>query len=141
VPEELARDWTLLRRLTAAPDIALLAHGSHQTPDEVAALYFALGRTLGLDRLRSWSQRLTPPEHWDRLALRRLTEDLSATQRGLARKLLANGGKGAAAVEAWACLNAAALERVQDFAAALESSGELSIAKLMLAASQVRSLA
>jgi glutamate dehydrogenase len=141
VPEELARDWTLLRRLTAAPDIALLAHGSHQTPDEVAALYFALGRTLGLDRLRSWSQRLTPPEHWDRLALRRLTEDLSATQRGLARKLLANGGKGAAAVEAWACRNAAALERVQDFAAALESSGELSIAKLMLAASQVRSLA
>jgi glutamate dehydrogenase len=141
VPEELARDWTLLRRLTAAPDIALLAHGSHQAPDDVAALYFALGRTLGLDRLRSWSQRLTPSEHWDRLALRRLTEDLSATQRGLARKLLADGGKGASAVEAWACRNAAALERVHDFATALESSGELSIAKLMLAASQVRSLA
>ncbi|MBN9587840.1 MAG: NAD-glutamate dehydrogenase [Alphaproteobacteria bacterium] len=138
VPEEIAHDVALLPALAAAPDIALLAHDAHRAPAQVAALYFALGRTLGLDRLRGWGQRLSPSEHWDRLALRRLTEDLSATQRALARRLLADGSGG---IDAWAARNAAALERIHGFAAAMESSGELSIAKLMLAASQVRNLA
>jgi glutamate dehydrogenase len=140
VPEALARDIALLPALAAAPDIALLAHDAGQAPDQVAALYFALGRTMGLDRLRGWSRRLSPPEHWDRLALRRLTENLSATQRGLARKLLAAGGGGETAVRRWADTNAAALERIDSFTRALEGSGELSIAKLMLAASLVQNL-
>jgi glutamate dehydrogenase len=140
VPEAVAHDTALLPALAAAPDIALLAHDTRQAPDQVAALYFALGRTMGLDRLRDWSRRLSPSEHWDRLALRRLTENLSATQRGLARKLLAGGGGGEMAVRRWADANGAALERIDSFAAALESSGELSIAKLMLAASQVQNL-
>jgi glutamate dehydrogenase len=140
VPEAVAHDTALLPALAAAPDIALLAHDTRQAPEQVAALYFALGRTMGLDRLRDWSRRLSPSEHWDRLALRRLTENLSATQRGLARKLLAGGGGGEAAVRRWADANGAALERIDSFAAALESSGELSIAKLMLAASQVQNL-
>jgi glutamate dehydrogenase len=140
VPEEIARDTALLPALAAAPDIALLAHDGGAAPDQVASLYFALGETLGLDRLRDWSARLAPSGHWDRLALRRLTEDLSATQRTLARKLLAEDGGDAAAVGRWARRNRLALERAHAFAATLENSGELSIAKLMLAASQVRAL-
>jgi glutamate dehydrogenase len=141
VPDAIAHDIALLPALAAVPGIVLLAHDARQPPDQVAALYFALGRTLGLDRLRGWAQRLSPSEHWDRLALRRLTEDLSATQRGLARRLLAADGGGEAAVQRWAEENKTALDRIRGFAAALEGSGELSIAKLMLAASQVRNLA
>jgi len=142
MPEDLATDLGLLPRLAAAPDVTLLAHDAKAAPGAVAALYFALGSKLGLDRLRMLAVKLILPEHWDRLALRRLLDDLSAAQRGIARNLLDGGtADGPAAVEQWADAHAAALERTRSFLAALESSGELSISKLMLASSQVQALA
>jgi glutamate dehydrogenase len=102
----------------------------------VTPLYFALGTTLGLDRLRSVANRYQPPEHWDRLALRRLLDDLSQSQRAIARKLLA-GGTG---VEEWAHAQGDALERTRVFLGTLEASGEISVAKLMLASSQIQNL-
>jgi glutamate dehydrogenase len=147
LPHDLAADLALLPRLAAAPDVALLVHEAGADADAVVALYFALGQRLGLDRLRSLASRLTLPEHWDRMALRRLLDDLSATQRSLARGLLngthKNGAApdGAALVEQWADAHAGALERTRSFLTALEGSGELSISKLMLASSQVQNLA
>ena len=66
-------------------------------------------------------------------------DDLSAAQRGIARGLIADEGEGA--VERWAQKHGAALERTRAFLTTLEGSGELSIAKLMLASSQIQSLA
>jgi glutamate dehydrogenase len=139
VPEDIAHRLALLPALAAAPDIALLAHKEKQPVPHVAALYFALGKISGADRLRGWSAALTPSQHWDRLALRRLNEDLSATQRALTHRLLATDGNGRP-LETWSDKNATALARIHTFAKALEDGGDMSIAKVMLAASQVRSL-
>jgi glutamate dehydrogenase len=138
VPEALAADIAVLPRLAAAPDIALLARDSKTELGEVAALYFALGARLGLDRLRALAAKLSPTEHWDRLALRRLLDDLSAAQRGIAAPLLAESG--AEPLEKWIEVKAPALARTRAFLAVLEESGELSIAKLMLASSQIQGL-
>jgi glutamate dehydrogenase len=135
VPEELGRDMTLLAPLAAALDVALLAHDTGAQPAKVAALYLALGRKLGLDRLRALAGKFTPPEHWDRLALRRLMDDLSQSQRGIAAQLLRDGSS----VENWAGRQSEALERTRSFLNTLEGSGELSVAKLMLASSQIQS--
>ncbi len=137
VPEDLARDMVLLPALAAALDVALLAQAVKMTPEKTAALYFELGDRIGLSRLRGLAGQYAPPEHWDRLALRRLMDDISATQRGIAQQLLTDGGT----VEDWAQSQDKALDRTRAFLATLEGSGELSIAKLMLAASQIRSLA
>jgi len=136
VPEDLARDMTLLLPLAAALDVALLAHETRMSPDKVAPLYFALGNTLGLDRLRALAGKFAPPEHWDRLALRRLMDDLSASQRGITIKLL----NSSTSVEDWARSQDGALERTRAFLNTLEASGELSVAKLMLASSQIQNL-
>ena len=136
VPEDLARDMVLLTPLAMALDVALLAHDTGKDTDKVAPLYFALGEKLGLDRLRTLASRYQPPEHWDRLALRRLLDDLSQSQRGIAKKLLA-GGTG---VEEWAQIQGEALERTRNLLSTLEASGELSVAKLMLASSQIQNL-
>jgi len=136
VPDDLARDMALLGALAAAPDVALLAGQSGRDVTQVASLYFALGETLGLDRLRALAGRLLPPDHWDRLALRRLWEDLAAAQRAIADRLLAEGGS----VADWARAHADALERTRAFLATLEGSGDLGVAKLMLASSQIQSL-
>ncbi|HEU0161647.1 MAG TPA: NAD-glutamate dehydrogenase [Rhizomicrobium sp.] len=136
VPDDLARDMALLGALAAAPDIALLAGQSGRAMTDVTRLYFTLGETLGLDRLRALAGRLLPPDHWDRLALRRLWEDLAAAQRSIAGRLLAEGGNTAD----WATAHADALDRTRAFLATLEGSGDLSVAKLMLASSQIQSL-
>jgi glutamate dehydrogenase len=122
--------------LAAALDVALLAHDTGVPPGKVAPLYFALGEKLGLDRLRALAGKFSPPEHWDRLALRRLMDDLSASQRGIAAKLLTGGSD----VEDWAKSQSEALARTRLFLNTLEASGELSVAKLMLASSQVQNL-
>jgi len=80
--------------------------------------------------------KFSPSEHWDRLALRRLLDDLSQSQRGIAIKLLKSG----TGVEDWAKAQDGALERTRGFLGTLESSGELSVAKLMLASSQIQNL-
>ncbi len=145
-PPELARDIGLLPLLGVAPEIATLARSGGHAIGCVAKLYFGVGDILGLDRLRLLAGRIAPAEHWDRLAIRRLIDDLFAAQRMLAQSLLAGLGKEAGAGEAekalaaWADKNADSLVRSKSFLAALESSGDLSIAKLTLANSQIHKL-
>ena len=147
VPAELAREWTLLRRLSVAPEITHLTKSSGLQLPTIAKLYFGVGGLLGLDRLRLLAARIAPHEHWDRLAIRRLVDDLFAAQRVLAQSLLPGLSKESRPADAakilvsWAEKNEAALERTRAFLAALETSGELSIAKLTLANSQIHKLA
>jgi glutamate dehydrogenase len=147
VPEDLARDIGLLPLMGVAPEIAQLGRATGHDINMVASLYFGIGAKLGLDRLRLMAARITASEHWDRLAIRRLVDDLFAAQRALSQSLLAKLPKNAgraeaqAALENWAAAQAEALERTRAFLGALETSGELSIAKLTLANSQIHKLA
>ena len=94
-----------------------------------------------------WRHALSAGEHWDRLAIRRLVDDLFAAQRALSQTLLAHlpatatADQAMAALQEWAASQAEALARTRNFLATLETTGELSIAKLTLANSQVHKLA
>ena len=146
VPDDLARDIGLLPLLGVAPEIAQLARATQHRLEAVAALYFGAGTVIGLDRLRRLAARIAPSEHWDRLAIRRLVDDLFAAQRAISQSLLtdlppdASRQDAAKAVSAWAEAHADALARTRDFLSQLEASGELSIAKLTLANSQIHKL-
>jgi glutamate dehydrogenase len=147
-PLDIAEDVGVLPLMGAAPEIALLAHAKSLPVDLVAGAYFAIGKTVGLDRLRGLASRIVSAEHWDRLAIRRITDDLYSAQRALTADALAASGagktnrdEGAAAVEAWATAHDDALSRTKNFLAELERGGELSIARLTLASSQVHTLA
>ena len=137
VPEDLARDIVLLPALQAAPDVALLAHTAGKRSEDVIALYATLGDTLGFEKLRNQASRLSPPDHWDRLALRQLLDNLASAQAGIAARLLA----GNESVEDWIAQRQGALARAQSFLDSVDHSGDLSVAKLMLASSQVQNLA
>jgi glutamate dehydrogenase len=139
LPADIADAVALLPLLAAAPDIVRLATQAKADPARAAALYGAVGERLGLARLRGLSAKLNLPEHWDRLAVRRLLDDLASAQRNLTEKLLASGETDA--LEAWSQANREALARMHAFLEAIESAGELSVAKLLLAASQIQNLA
>jgi glutamate dehydrogenase len=146
VPGDLARDIGLLPLLGVAPEIAQLARATRHRLETVAALYFGAGTVIGLDRLRLLAGRIAPSEHWDRLAIRRLVDDLFAAQRAISQSLLthlppeASCEAAAKAVDAWAQDHADTLARTRDFLSQLEASGDLSIAKLTLANSQIHKL-
>jgi glutamate dehydrogenase len=147
VPDELARDIGLLPLLGVAPEVAQLARTTGHEMGPVAALYFGVGAKLGLDRIRLLAARISASEHWDRLAIRRLVDDLFAAQRALSQSLLgklpatATADDARKTLESWAASQAEALERTRAFLGALETTGELSIAKLTLANSQIHKLA
>ena len=150
VPADVAEDIGVLPLMAAAPEVALLAHNQSLNLDLVAGAYFAMGAEVGLDRLRGLAQRITGGEHWDHLAIRRISDDLFAGQRALTAAALAmlppekaKGARaeGVEAVKLWAASKADALVRARSFLAALERTGELSVAKLTLANSQIHELA
>jgi glutamate dehydrogenase len=150
VPLDVADDIAILPLMGGMPEIASLARARGMNVDLVAGAYFATGAEVGFDKLRGQAARIVGDEHWDRLAIRRLNDDLFAGQRALTSdalhfldltKLPRSRAEGAAAVKAWADANKDRLERTRLFLAALEQSGEPSVAKLTLASSQIRQLA
>ncbi|HEX3673191.1 MAG TPA: NAD-glutamate dehydrogenase [Rhizomicrobium sp.] len=150
VPHDLADDVAALQLWSTAPEIAQLAYARSLDIDLVAGAYFAVGAIIGLDRLRGFASRINANEHWDRLAIRRIVDDLYAGQRALTAQVLAGfeGDKmdrtradGAKAADAWAEQRADMLARTKSFLEELERTGDLSIAKLTLANSQIHELA
>ncbi len=146
-PHAVAEAVAVLPLLGAAPEIAKLAHDSGLDIDLVAGAYFAIGTVVGLDRLRGLASRIAASEHWDRLAIRRIADDLFAGQRALAAQVLQKFAKtgtradGAEAVQQWAVSHGDMLTRTREFLNELERTGDLSIAKLTLANSQIHELA
>ena len=150
VPLDVAEDIAILPLMAGMPDIAALAHAQGLSIDLVAGAFFATGAITGIDRMRGLADKIQSGEHWDRLALRRIVDDLFAGQRALTANALKfldlsrsprKRSDGADAAAKWAETNHDALARARSFLAALERAGEPSIAKLTLANSQVRQLA
>jgi glutamate dehydrogenase len=149
VPEDVADDVAALSLWSTAPEIAQLAFNRNLDVDLVAGAYFAVGAIVGIDRLRGLAQRISANEHWDRLAIRRIVDDLYAGQRALTAQVLQGyendkidrtRAEGSTAADAWAEHQADALSRTKSFLDELERTGDLSIAKLTLANSQIHEL-
>ncbi len=149
-PLDLAEDIAALPLLGAAPEIIQLAHARDLDIDLVAGAYFAVGETVGLDRLRGLALRIAAAEHWDRLAIRRIVDDLFAGQRALAAQVLPPSSPAQGRTQppgrrrcglGMGPAKADALGRTRSFLDELERTGDLSIAKLTLANSQVHALA
>jgi glutamate dehydrogenase len=149
-PLDVAEDVAVLPLMSAAPEIAQLAFNRSLDVDLVAGAYFAIGAIVGIDRLRGLASRISGGEHWDRLAIRRIVDDLFAGQRALTAQVLhgfendkidRTRAEGSNAADEWAKEHTEALERTRTFLDELERTGELSIAKLTLANSQIHELA
>ena len=132
VPHDLADEIAALPLFGTAPEIARIANNKSLSVDLVAGTYFAIGAEVGIDRLRGLSRRIVGLEHWDRLAIRRLNDDLFSAQRALTNEALSlldasksNGTRedGAAVARQWVKEHEAALARAKAFLAALEGAG------------------
>jgi glutamate dehydrogenase len=149
-PEALAGGISLMRPLVAAADIADLARDANWPVAAMARLYHQVGAAFDFDRLRAAAGSIPSADHFDRLAVRRLIEELMLEQRALTQAVAAasNSSVGDSeeaaetAVDAWIGSRLATVEALRASVDEIEGSGAgWTFAKLTIANSAIRSLA
>ncbi|GIU67817.1 NAD-glutamate dehydrogenase [Candidatus Phycosocius spiralis] len=150
-PAQLAKSIACLLPLTSATDIVDIASAKAMQVDRVARLYHALGASVGFDEIRAAANQTSTPDHWDRVATRRLIEEFMGEQSALtasvcehvkAMNLMGSDAAWArAAMESWTRLNGLELGRTSGALAELRASqGGWSFAKLAIANNQLKEL-
>jgi glutamate dehydrogenase len=142
VPAELVGPVPLLEPMISACDIADIALDLSCPVAVAAEAHGALGERLGIERLFAAAIHLTSDDHWERLAIRRIIEDLSEEQAALARAALSmsKARDGRSAIIAWALAHEAQIARVAGAFDEIEAAGTLTASRLSLALGHVRDL-
>ena len=152
VPADLAKFVSALSPLTSATDIVDIAAENGLAVEPVGRLYHALGHVVGLDDVRAAADISSVGDHWDRVAARRLVEELMVLQGALTASACAHGkSKGLSGVDAewakavvdsWSAHNQVELERARLAISDLrDSPGGWSFAKFAIANTQLKELA
>jgi glutamate dehydrogenase len=149
-PEALAREVAELRPLTNGLDVADLARRSGWPVHPAALLHCVIGAEFGIDALREAAGTLTLDQHWDRLVVRRASEDFAEVQLRLcetaaaaigAPKKNAANAEIAAAARAWIAAIGQPAQRARAAFAELNAQGQWTFAKLMLIQAELNALA
>ncbi len=133
VPADLAHRIASLEPLSSSCDIVLLTERCAQPLDDIARTYFAVGARIGLDWLRDSAGLAATGDHWDRLALGSIVEDLYDQQRELTGMALAEGG-----LDTWERNHVKALDRARELISEMQSSGAVTVGRLGYVARQIR---
>jgi glutamate dehydrogenase len=155
-PADLARDIALLTPMTCALDVLDLAARRGWALEPAARIFFANGELLAFDALRVGAEEIRPQLHWDRLAVRRLTEEFFSHQAEIcdaamawAESVARSPGAGVIpdarwahdVVAAWRRTRGAAAEAAAAALADMAASGGWSLGKLAMASAHLRELA
>ncbi|QTC90809.1 NAD-glutamate dehydrogenase [Brevundimonas goettingensis] len=150
VGEDLAKTIAMLRPLVATADIGDLAREAGWAEPAMARLYHQVGAAFDFDRLRAAAGGIQSGDHFDRLAVRRLIEDLMSEQVALTRAVArasdasvgASEAAAEAAVDAWIGPRKAVVEGVRASVDEIEGSGSgWTFAKLTIANGAIRAVA
>jgi len=148
-PDELAQDVAFLRPLTSSSDVIDIASGAAWPLEAVACLYHAVGDRFSFDRLRSAGGDVGSDDHWDRLAVRRLIEDLYSDQQCIVELVLQDLERPDApspewaheTLDTWATANAYEVDRVEESLAEVVATGGWTLAKLAIGVTTLREFA
>jgi len=142
VPEPVARRVASLSPLRSSLDVVQVGRVSSRPIPEVGEIYYAIGANLGLDWLRLAAEAIEPEDHWERLAVTAIIDDLYGQQRALTNSVFAhaNGHTGSAALEHWQKKHSSPINRSRDLIEEFKAGGTVDISKLAFANRQFRSM-
>lgn len=150
-PEALAQAVAALQPVTTAADLVDLGNASSWSVENVARLYHQVGAAFGFDRLRSAAGSFVGGDAFERLAVRRLIEDMLSEQTAITQAVLkfaANAQAGddeasaKAAVTSWGALRTEAVRAAKRTVEDIEQAGGgWTFAKLTIANAALRGLA
>jgi glutamate dehydrogenase len=149
-PKEIAHQVALYQPLTIATVLADLARAQNWPVAAAARLYHHIGGVFAFDRLRAAAGAKTADDVYERLAVRRLIEDMLEEQAALTRAVMAYAGRpeagedaaaAKATVASWSALKAEAVRTAKSTIANIEKEGGgWSFAKLTIANAALRTL-
>jgi glutamate dehydrogenase len=144
-PPSVARRAASLETLAGAGDLMQAARANGCSIEEAARLYFRLGERLSLAALGIGAQKLPRDGQWPSQAAISMLDELAALHADLLASVLrAAGPAGAsdpdAALARWGEGRALALERVDRLKEELAAAGQLDLAMLSVAISELRTL-
>ncbi|MEO8812990.1 MAG: NAD-glutamate dehydrogenase [Caulobacteraceae bacterium] len=151
-PKDIAHSIALMRPLNAAVTLADLAAGGAWSLDAAAQLYNRVGGGFGFDRLRAAAGSRLVGDTYERLAVRRLIEDMMNEQAAVAAAVMAFAGappgaaaperEAAAALAGWSSAHAEPVRLARRAVEDIEKApGGWSFAKLTIANAALRDLA
>lgn len=155
-PIELAREVSSLRVLSSATDIIDIAQNKNIPIEATAKIYHAIGEHIGFDELRAHAGLAITPDHWDRVAVRRIMEDFMAEQALMTENMIAyistdekyknqinskNSQWVDGAIKSWLDKNKIAFDRTKHALKELSQSGNWTFAKLSIANTQLKEFA
>ena len=142
LPDKLAVQVAALDSVPALLDIVEIAEQLGLRPQEVATLYFELGRGLRLDWIRREIEDLDVDGRWRAVARSTLRESLLEQQRTLLMSILRGRGKDEppAALANWLTRRKDGIHRLRHALGDMRTAGEVDFATLSVALNEVRRL-
>ena len=144
-PPEVARRAAALDTLAAAGDLMQAARAGHCSIGDAARIYFRLNERLALATLGVAAHKLPREGQWPSQAAIAMLDELAALHADLLGSTLRAAGAEAAgdadtALARWSSSRKLALERVDRLKEELAAAGQLDLAMLSVATSELRSL-
>ena len=140
VPAKLARVIGLIEPLHSACNIVESATQLGLEVSAAAAIYFQVGRRLGLDWLRARGRHIAIDNHWQDKAVTAIIDDLYGQQLALTIRVVETAGSGADATEIWAAENPDIISRNAQLFTDLRTQPGMDLAMLAVANRRMREL-
>ncbi|WP_296099011.1 NAD-glutamate dehydrogenase [uncultured Agrobacterium sp.] len=134
VSPSLLKELETLRLLVYVPEIMLIADQAGTTLARAAESYAAVSTTFRVARLLDASQRVSPADHYESLALLRSQDQIASSRRRIVVSALTEHAKEKNPVQAWYSADRVRVNRIVSELAALSDSGETNLARLTVAA-------
>ncbi|MDS7598186.1 NAD-glutamate dehydrogenase [Agrobacterium tumefaciens] len=134
VPSGLIQELDTLSLLVYVPEIMLIADSASTTLARAADSYATVSSTFRVAKLLEASQRISPADHYESLALLRNQDQISSARRKIVVSALTEYAKEKDPVQAWYAADRVRVNRIVSELAALSDSGEINLARLTVAA-------
>ncbi len=87
-PDAVAREAAMLPALEHAFDVVDLAAETGWSNPGVGSVFFAVGRTFMIEAMRQRARKDPPDDHFEKIAMRQIIEELADRQRHLTRSVI-----------------------------------------------------
>jgi glutamate dehydrogenase len=141
VPEALARDIAQLFLITLVPDIMQISSVAGTPLGRTAQSYFAVTQGLKVGRLLTSAERIATTDLYEAMALARSTSDIADARRAITIAALTKRKGETDPVLAWQTGDAERFNRVVTQLAQMTEKGEMTLAKITVAAGLLSDLA
>lgn len=143
VPKDLAQRIALMPYMASGPDIVRVAESTGRSVTDAGKVYFSIGRRLSLDWYRQTADSIRVKNHWQRLAVRAIIDNLFTDQRLLTQVFLDSATKSTKAekvVDDWCAGHDPALRIVDEMLAEFQATPNLDLAMLSIAENRIQAL-